>query len=1087
MNVLFISQCSKKALKESRRILDQFAERRGDCTWQTAITQQGLDTLRKLLKKTARKNTAVACHWIRGKNHSELLWIVGDIKKFNSQGAVPTNITTRDVLRVQDEDDWLSAEEIRLFSALASLFHDIGKANLVFQDKLKGSLAIADPLRHEWVSLRLFEALVLDGKTTTTDEEWLTRLTTLVDNPTYDWIQYLKKDKDYKKENIADPFRHLPPLAKLIGWLIVTHHRLPKNAECSEINSLHRLPDSISKYWCGIREADKKDFERCWKIKLDSLYKNKNWHVKVSNVAKRILSRAGLLKNATLWLANPYVVHLSRLTLMLADHYYSSLIYKGLCEDDEIYANTNRKTKELNQPLSDHLVGVATNSEKIALALPKLKTHLPYIQHKGFKQRSKNIAFQWQDKAYDLAYGIQKQAQQKGFFGVNMASTGCGKTLGNGRIMYALSEPSRGARFTIALGLRVLTLQTGEAYRQHLGLNSEDLAVLTGGMAVKTLFNYQKSMNDSEEDLYGAESSAEDLLPDQSHVSFEGSLPEGPLSEWLSKKKGEAQLLNAPIVACTIDHLIPATESTRGGNQILPMLRLLTSDLILDEPDDFSMEDLPALTRLVYWVGLLGSRVLLSSATLPPALVQGLFEAYAQGRKIYQENRGIPGLSLDICCSWFDEFSSVSSNHADKESFLCSHQNFVSKRLEKLKTLPVKRRAKIIPIVQSNDNNNHYDEFVESLYPYLYHLHNDHKNVDAKTNKTISFGLIRMANIAPLFEVTKTLMQQEVFPDYHLYLCCYHSKHSLIVRSAIESRLDKLLNRKKSELIFTDKKIRNILDNSNKKHHIFIVLASPVAEVGRDHDYDWAIVEPSSMRSIIQLAGRVRRHRNEGCLQPNLYLLDENIKALKKKEIAYCRPGFENEQFILKKHKLSDILLSEQLEPLNAGPRIKAREQLDAEGNLVDLEHKRLQALMWGDDAGQDVPVYKWWTTLAHLSAELQYYQLFRRSNLKELTFGIFLDEYDNEIFKQRQKDGVWETNEQTERFEKLSLEENSSISFWGAEDEYIVLINKLATELEMEIEECVKRFGVVELEDNVHGWIYHPWLGFTEHKLGKN
>lgn len=30
---------------------------------------------------------------------------------------------------------------------------------------------------------------------------------------------------------------------------------------------------------------------------------------------------------------------------------------------------------------------------------------------------------------------------------------------------------------------------------------------------------------------------------------------------------------------------------------------------------------------------------------------------------------------------------------------------------------------------------------------------------------------------------------------------------------------------------------------------------------GRDHDYDWAIVEPSSMRSIIQLAGRIRRHR----------------------------------------------------------------------------------------------------------------------------------------------------------------------------------------------------------------------------------
>lgn len=63
MNILLVSQCTKRALTETRRILDQFAERRGDRTWQTPITLQGLDTLRLLLRKTARKNTAVACYW----------------------------------------------------------------------------------------------------------------------------------------------------------------------------------------------------------------------------------------------------------------------------------------------------------------------------------------------------------------------------------------------------------------------------------------------------------------------------------------------------------------------------------------------------------------------------------------------------------------------------------------------------------------------------------------------------------------------------------------------------------------------------------------------------------------------------------------------------------------------------------------------------------------------------------------------------------------------------------------------------------------------------------------------------------------
>jgi CRISPR-associated endonuclease/helicase Cas3 len=88
-----------------------------------------------------------------------------------------------------------------------------------------------------------------------------------------------------------------------------------------------------------------------------------------------------------------------------------------------------------------------------------------------------------------------------------------------------------------------------------------------------------------------------------------------------------------------VDHLTPATESLRGGRQIAPMLRLLTGDLVLDEPDDFDMADLPALTRLVHWAGLLGSRVLLSSATLPPALVEGLFLAYRAGRAVFQQHR----------------------------------------------------------------------------------------------------------------------------------------------------------------------------------------------------------------------------------------------------------------------------------------------------------------------------------------------------------------------------------------------------------------------------------------------------------------
>ncbi|MFG9976719.1 hypothetical protein ACG3QR_33725, partial [Pseudomonas aeruginosa] len=75
--------------------------------------------------------------------------------------------------------------------------------------------------------------------------------------------------------------------------------------------------------------------------------------------------------------------------------------------------------------------------------------------------------------------------------------------------------------------------------------------------------------------------------------------------------------------------------------------------------------------------GLFGSRVLLSSATLPPALVQVLFEAYRSGREIFQRHRGAPGRATEICCAWFDEFSSQSSAHGAVTSFSEAHATFV--------------------------------------------------------------------------------------------------------------------------------------------------------------------------------------------------------------------------------------------------------------------------------------------------------------------------------------------------------------------------------------------------------------------------
>src|SRR5690554_6307165 len=334
MNVLLISQCSKRALTESRRILDQFAERRGDRTWQTAITRDGLNTLRKLLRKTARKNTAVACHWIRGKDHSELMWTVGDASQFNLQGAVPTNTTSRNVLRSGDENDWHTGEDIKLLSQMAALLHDLGKASVVFQERLRGERQEKNLYRHEWVSLRLFQAFVREND----DEHWLKRLAGDEGFSEQDWIAQERYQRDGLNANSPTPFTELPPLAKAIGWLIVTHHRLPVvpamdndtqlrlGARSSDFSWSHleNPLDAMDHRWNEVfRPAELAQKEAYWQMSDTLPVMQASWRKQASRLARRLLALQK--KRSGGWLENPYVMHLSRLCLMLADHHYSSL------------------------------------------------------------------------------------------------------------------------------------------------------------------------------------------------------------------------------------------------------------------------------------------------------------------------------------------------------------------------------------------------------------------------------------------------------------------------------------------------------------------------------------------------------------------------------------------------------------------------------------------------------------------------------------------------------------------------------------------------------------------------------------------
>jgi len=1099
MNVFLVSQCSKNALTETRRILDQFAERRGDRTWQTPITQAGLLTLRKLLRKTARKNTAVACHWVRSQNNTELLWIVGDAGRFNAKGAVPTNATKRNVLRRQDENDWHTAEDIKLLAALAALMHDLGKACAIFQARLRGD---AEPgrniYRHEWISLRLFQAFV--GKDS--DEDWLNRL---MASSTFDDESWLKNlERDGLDAVDSQPFKHLPPMAAAIGWLILTHHRLPVLSNRSDIKGdiLRQLPGSIEAQWNQtIDPNDPRDINAYWEFSGPLPVHVGKWRTQAAKYAERLLNRLG---NAdTNYLENPYVMHLSRLALMLADHHYSSLSDpKDRVQGDANYphyANTQRKTGELCQKLDEHLLGVAKVSREVSYHLATLTENLPKLgRHKGFRKRSIDKRFRWQDHAFDLAEAIRDKADQHGFFGINMASTGCGKTLANGRILYALANPNTGARFSVALGLRTLTLQTGQAYRDRLKLNDDELAVRVGGSASRKLYEYYEA----EAEKTGSASN-QALIEEDSHVYYEGDFGNHPLLKVAAHDDRIKSLIAAPILVCTVDHLIPATEGDRGGRQIAPMLRLLSSDLVLDEIDDFDLNDLPALTRLVHWAGLLGTKVLLSSATLPPALVEGLFEAYRAGRKEFQHNRGEPGLPLEICCAWFDEHDRQYQSCPDATAFRQTHRDFAEKRYLRLSQDVVRRRGELLHLTQqSGSREDLRASLAADLLVAAQRLHERHKAKDPHSDKSISFGLIRMANIDPLVDVARNLFHLGPVADVRIHLCVYHSQYPLLMRSAIEHRLDEALNRQDSEALFNLPDIRQRLDAHPESDHLFIVLGSPVTEVGRDHDYDWAIVEPSSMRSLIQLAGRVRRHRFEPCDEPNILVLNTNLRALEKKdEPAFCKPGFEGrEPWRLNSHQLDKLLKASEWEVIDARPRIAPQEPLQPRQSLVDLEHARLKDMMIVPEAkpisekkqrlkktqAASLPLgaYSWYIEpRAALTGLLQKWRPFREDNRDKKHLVLLPNEDEDDfILHAISSDPHQRSNlyvPVNNLLERSGLEFADGITPWG-DTGYIEALERLAEGKDLSLRECAETFGVLSLDDRESGWCFHLALGFT-------
>ncbi len=289
------------------------------------------------------------------------------------------------------------------------------------------------------------------------------------------------------------------------------------------------------------------------------------------------------------------------------------------------------------------------------------------------------------------------------------------------------------------------------------------------------------------------------------------------------------------------------------------------------------------------------------------------------------------------------------------------------------------------------------------------------------------------------------------------------------------------------------------MQKSAAKNIIFILVATPVEEVGRDHDFDWSIIEPSSVGSIIQLAGRVNRHRVfcADIKYPNIALMQINLRALKGTDQAvFHYPGYEKKTGVhhLNTHNLDQIIdMALFGEGVNAIPRIQEQQPLKPQDSLADLEHSVLHhSLTQYDKQGAEF-LNGWLHESWFLTAMPQKFNRFRASE-PEIEWYLLCQ--DNKCYfaqKNEQGNFVEQSLLKNIHYPKLNAIEQKRI--WLCRDYQQILQNRVVhfygsetdIDLEKEIYRQSCRYGLISVRQSdvteKGKWLYSDQLGLRKDK----
>ena len=889
MHCILISACEKRALKKTRAVLDSYAIRTGQSSWQAPMTMEGLKEIRSALKKTATRQTAVAAYVNYGMRRMKLVWVVGSKHRFNLEGAYPVASTSKQQKQLQ-VPEWVRAAS--LLAGAAGDVHDIGKASQHFQSKLSPAMAgqmLKDDVRHEWLSMKLLQQMRKNNWNW--PEAWKNIDRNLTDLT-------LGERTKIRKQFLLNEL-------EAVDYLVVTHHGLLGDNNWYPNADLH------------VREKHPRVEQfTCAGDLNDSIFKSHQ------NRMARLAKMTQATEDQQLyWKA--LALH-SRAALIHADHTVSAEQFSETKpENVSLFANTKiknspqgKKERMQDQPLDWHLQQVGDRATYIATKM-MTDLNLAGLSEQTVEficQPSTLPRFQWQNL---VAHALQKQINKMPdtpCLLLNIAGTGSGKTRMNLRAACILrpNDP----RLAIALNLRSLTLQTGDALKSSMNLSDDEIAVIIGDHVSQKLFNESRanaSVADEDENLpepvFDAYAQDQDL-PQWLHPLF---------TKIVKGKRGvdkvAQNVLASPLLVSTIDYLIAAGEPHRQGHHVKALLRIMSSDLILDEIDGYEPKSLIAVLRLVQLAAMYGRHVICSSATLSATVADSIYRAFESGVELraalYKEPQKFIAAIADnelkpkILVQKSHEpsvFNQVYQQHLDELQHVLTVKAEQPYRLARLASI----------------ENPSVDQWKRTILEQTEALHQQHRWSLKKQDKKLSFGLIRVANIKHAIDLAKHLSGR--LP--HAQIACYHAHDWLISRFHKEKRLDFLLTRHKNgtkrptgnEHIYTDEEILSIVQTSNAIDIPLIVIATPVEEVGRDHDFDWAIIDASSVQSIVQTAGRVNRHRLNIVQHPNIVIPQFNYKycankdrTQPKKQAVFNRPGYEGYVDTKKQYKSQDL------------------------------------------------------------------------------------------------------------------------------------------------------------------------------------